>query len=223
MGFNIAIDGPSGAGKTTLAKALAKELGFIHVDTGAMYRAISLYVINNNIDCYREEDVVGACSNLDIDIRHSDQGQQVLLNGIDVTNQLRSLEVSRVSSIVSAYKDIRSKLRQIQREIARNNNVVMDGRDIGTNVLVDAQIKIFLEADIDIRAQRRKEELLARGIVKTFEEVKLDLEERDYRDSTRKNSPLRKAPGAVVLDSTNMSIKEEVNEIIKLYENKISE
>lgn len=223
MGFNIAIDGFSGAGKTTLAKALAKKLRFIHVDTGAMYRAIALYVISNNIDYYKEDDVVVGCRNLGIDIKHSNQGQQVLLNDVNVTNQLRNLEVSRVSSIISAYKQIRDKLLQHQRQLAKNNNVIMDGRDIGTNVLVDAEIKIFLEADIDVRAKRRKAELLERGIDKSFDEVKLDLEERDYRDSTRQNSPLRKAEDAIVLNSTNMSIEEEVNQIIKIYKSKINE
>lgn len=222
MGFSIAIDGPSGAGKTTLAKALAKKLNFIHVDTGAMYRALGVHVINNNVDCYDELEVVKVCNDVEIELVYSNGVQQVFLNNNNVTNELRSLEVNKVSSIISAYKDIRQKLLQIQRKIARENNVVMDGRDIGTNVLVGAEIKVFLEADIDIRTKRRKDELLERGINKSFDEVKLDLEERDYRDSTRENNPLRKADDAIVLNSTNLSIDEEVNKIVKLYENKIS-
>lgn len=218
MGFCIAIDGPSGAGKSTLAKELAKRLGFIYVDTGAMYRAVAFYILNNNIDMYNEEEVVKACKDIDIRMEYLDDVQQVFLNGINVSNDIRTLEVSRAGSVTSAYKGIRDKLLLLQRNLALESDVVMDGRDIGTHVLPNAQIKIFLTADIDIRAKRRHLELLEKDINKSLEEVKADLTDRDFRDSNRKNNPLKKACDAVVLDSTNLTIDEEIEIITKLYE-----
>lgn len=218
MGFCIAIDGPSGAGKSSLAKELAKKLNFIHVDTGALYRAIALYVINNNIDMYNEEEVVRNCIDVDISLEYLNGVQQVFLNGVNVSNDIRTLEVSRAGSVTSAYKGIRDKLLLLQRKLALENDVVMDGRDIGTHVLPDAQIKIFLTADIDMRAKRRRMEFLEKSINKSLEEVKADLVDRDFRDSHRKNNPLKKASDAVVLDSTNLTIDEEIEIIIKLYE-----
>lgn len=217
MAFSIAIDGPSGAGKTTLAKELAKRLNFIYVDTGAMYRAVGLYVMNNNIDMHDETKVVNACDDMDIKIEYLDGVQQIFLNGEDVSNAIRTLEVGHAGSVTSAYKGVRNKLLLLQRKLALDNDVVMDGRDIGTHVLPNAQIKIFLDADVGIRAKRRQQELLEKNISKTLEEVKMELEDRDFRDSNRKNNPLKKANDAISLDSTNLTIEEEIEIIINLY------
>lgn len=220
MAFSIAIDGPSGAGKTTLAKELAKRLNFIYVDTGAMYRAVGLYVINNNVDMNDEVKVVKACEDIDIRIEYLDGVQQIFLNDEDVSNAIRTLEVGRAGSVTSAYKGVRDKLLLLQRKLALDNDVIMDGRDIGTHVLPSAQIKIFLDADVNIRAKRRQQELLEKNINKTLEDVKTEIEDRDFRDSNRKNNPLKKASDAISLDSTNLTIEEEIEIIIKLYESR---
>lgn len=221
MGFCIAIDGPSGAGKTTLAKRLAKKLGFLYVDTGAMYRTVGLCVLNNNIDIYNEQEVVNCIKDINISIEYLNDDQQIFLNGKNVSNYIRTPEVSQAGSITSSYKAVREKLLQLQRDLAINNDVVMDGRDIGTNVVPNAQIKIFLNADVNIRAKRRKEELLNKGIDKSIDEVKKEIEQRDLRDSTRENNPLRKAADAIGLDSTNLTVDEEVEKIFEIYINKL--
>lgn len=217
MSFKIAIDGPSGAGKTTLAKSVAKKLGFTYIDTGAMYRTVGLYMLNNGIDINNEKDVVKELDNIKINLKYKDGIQLIFLNGKDVSSDIRMNEVSHAASVVSVYKDVREKLVFMQRELAKSTNVVMDGRDIGTNVLKDANIKIFLTADVKMRAIRRMEELREKGINKTVAEVEEELKIRDDRDMNRENNPLKKAEDAIELDTTNMKVEEEVNFIINLY------
>ena len=220
MSFKIAIDGPSGAGKTTLAKMIAKQLKFTYIDTGAMYRTVGLYMVNNNIDMEDETKVEKCLNKIKIDIAYEDGVQLVYLNKENVSDLIRTSEIAKAGSIISAYKKVREKLVLIQRELASTNNVVMDGRDIGTNVLKDADIKIFLTANVKVRALRRMEEFKAKGIIKTKEEVEQDLRERDDRDINRKNNPLKQADDAILLDTTNMSIEEEVKFVIDLYNRK---
>lgn len=223
MSFKIAIDGPSGAGKTTLAKLVAKELNFTYIDTGAMYRTVGLYMVNNNIDINNEEKVVKNLNRIKIDLTYEDGVQHIFLNKIDVSDVIRTGEIAKAGSVVSTYKKVREKLVSLQRELASVTNVVMDGRDIGTNVLKDADIKIFLTANVKVRALRRMEELKKKGIINTKEEVEEDLKERDDRDINRKNNPLKQADDAYLLDTTNMMIDEEVKFVIDLVKNKRSE
>ena len=223
MSIKIAIDGPSGAGKTTLAKALSEKLGFTYIDTGAMYRVIGLYMLDHGIDIDNEDEVVKNISLVDIKIDYNENGQQIYLNGENVSNRIRTPEVSHAASVTSAYGKVREKLVEMQREMASKINVVMDGRDIGTNVLKDADIKIFMVADTSVRAKRRKDELQEKGINKTHEEIEEDIKTRDYRDSNRENNPLKQADGAYLLDSTKMSVDEEIEFVRKLYEKIIKE
>ena len=220
MSFKIAIDGPSGAGKTTLAKLVAKELGFTYIDTGAMYRTVGLYMVNNNVDLSDEKEVVKSLNKIKIELIYEDGIQHVYLNKKDVSDLIRTPEITRASSIVSAYKKVRERLVVIQRELASSNDVIMDGRDIGTNVLKDADIKIFLTANVKVRALRRTEEFNEKGIVKSKDEVEQDLRERDDRDINRKNNPLKQADDAILVDTTNMTIEEEVKFLIDLVKRK---
>ena len=223
MSIKIAIDGPSGAGKTTLAKALSKELGFTYIDTGAMYRTIGLYMLDNGIDVDNEEEVAKNVDDVDIRIDYDENGQQMYLNGVDVSGRIRTPEVSHAASVTSAYGKVREKLVDMQREMASKINVVMDGRDIGTNVLKDADIKIFMVADTSVRATRRRDELKEKGIEKTHEEIEEDIKTRDHRDSNRENNPLMQAEDAYLLDSTKMSVEEEIEFVRRLYEKIIKE
>ena len=221
MGFNVAIDGPASAGKSTLAKLLAKKMSFIYVDTGAMYRAIGLYCYNNNIDIDNEEMVSDNCHNAVIDIKYVDSAQVLFLNGEDVTSELRKEEVGHAASVTSSYKRVREYLLDTQRSIAKSNDVVMDGRDIGTVVLPNADLKIFLTASSRQRAIRRHKELLEKGINKTVDEVEKDLNERDARDSSRATAPLKQADDAVLINTTNMIITEELDMVISLCKDRI--
>ena len=217
MGFNIAVDGPSGAGKSTIAKAVARELGFIYVDTGAMYRALALYVLNRQVPVDDEKAVGQAVENASVTIRYKDGAQQVLLNGENVTGLLRQEKVGNAASAIGAYGKVREKLLGLQRQLAADNDVIMDGRDIGTNVLTDAPLKIFLTASVDARAGRRYKELAERGEKETLDHVRAGIEKRDYDDTHRALAPLRQAPDAVYLDTSDMDIPQVIQAIIKLY------
>lgn len=216
MTNSIAIDGPAGAGKSTIAKLLAKELSYIYVDTGAMYRAMAIYFNENKINPEDEAAVSKAVENVNIDIEYKDGSQQVILNGTNVTHLLREEETGKMASKTSKYRAVRTKLVDLQRELARKNAVIMDGRDIGSVVLKDAFLKIFLTATSDARAKRRYDELIAKGEAADFEVIKKDIEDRDYQDSHREISPLKQAEDAVLVDSSNMTIEEVVAHIKNL-------
>ena len=214
--FNIAIDGPAGAGKSTIAKLAAEKLGFVYVDTGAMYRSMALYFIRQGISPEDEEAIARACSQVEVTIRYADGAQQVILNGEDVSGLIRSEEVGRMASATSVYGPVRQKLVQLQKQLAREADVIMDGRDIGTCVLPDAPAKIYLTASVEIRARRRFRELEEKGVVCDIREIEKDIEERDYRDMHREHSPLRQAEDAVLLDSSHMPIGQVVDSIIHI-------
>lgn len=214
MGFNIAIDGPAGAGKSTIAKRVAKELGFIYVDTGAMYRAIALYFLQNQIDTSDEETVREALNGIQVSIAYENGEQQILLNGENVTGSIRREEVGNMASVTSAYPAVRKKLLSLQRELAASADVIMDGRDIGTCVLPKAPLKIYLTASVKTRAKRRFEELTEKKIPCNIEEICKDIEERDYRDMHRDVSPLCQAEDAVLVDSSDMTIQEVTDAIV---------
>ena len=217
MSVNIAIDGPAGAGKSTIAKAVAKELEFIYVDTGAMYRAMALHLLRQGIVPGEEAQMDAACENAEISIVYENGAQQVLLNGENVTGDLRREEVGNMASVSSARPRIREKLVELQRVLASQTDVVMDGRDIGTCVLPDADVKIYLTASARTRALRRCRELEEKGVSCVLEEIEADSNDRDHRDMTREISPLRKAEDAVLVDSSEMSIEEVKEAIIRLY------
>ena len=200
--IQIAIDGPSGAGKSTMAKRLAKELGFLYVDTGALYRAIGLYMLRAGIDMTDSAQVLPRLEEVHLELRYLEGAQHVFLNGEDVSNEIRREAVSMAASSVSAHQGVRDFLTETQREIARENNVLMDGRDIGTVILPDAQIKIFLTASAEERARRRTDELAQRGQKVDYEKVLADIRQRDYNDSHRAAAPLRQAEDAILVDTT---------------------
>jgi len=206
MSFNIAIDGPAGAGKSTIAKKLAKELGYVYVDTGAMYRAMAYYFWNNNIQADDIDAITTACPNVDVTITYEDGTQHVWLNGVDVSGKIRTEEVGKMASATSVYPVVRTKLVELQQQLAKKTDVIMDGRDIGTVVLPDADVKIFLTASSAIRAQRRFDELTAKGMECNLQEIEKDIIERDYRDMNRETSPLKKAEDAVELDTSELDI-----------------
>ena len=218
MSINIAIDGPAGAGKSTIARKLAKDLGFIYVDSGAMYRAMGYYFLLNGIAPDDEAAIATACSGVDVTITHENGEQQVILNGKNVNGMIRTEEVSRMTSETSIYPVVREKLVALQRQLAASTDVIMDGRDIGTCVLPDAQVKIYLTASVETRAKRRYDELVEKGMSCDLATITKDIEERDYRDMHRETSPLRQADDAVLVDSSEMSIDEVVAEIRRIYE-----
>ncbi len=214
--YNIAIDGPAGAGKSTIAKRLSKELGFVYVDTGAMYRALALYFIRAGIDAKEEEKICAALDRLQVDIAYGDEGQIVLLNGEDVSAQIRGEAVGGVASAISVYKPVREKLLGLQRELAARNDVVMDGRDIGSFVLPHADLKIYLSASPEVRARRRVLEMREKGMELDFDHTRKEIEERDTRDMQREVAPLIKAEDAVFIDSSEMNIDAVVERIKSL-------
>ena len=216
MAFNIAIDGPAGAGKSTIAKTLAKELGFVYVDTGAMYRAMAYYFLQKGIEKDDEAGITAAVDGADVTIRYEDGAQQVLLNGENITGSLRTELVGNMASATSIYPAVRTKLVALQQKLARTTDVIMDGRDIGTCVLPDAQVKIYLTASVETRAARRYKELIEKGEAADLEKIAADIEERDYRDMHREMSPLRQADDAVLVDSSEMSIEEVVAAICEI-------
>lgn len=217
MSFNIAIDGPAGAGKSTIAKRVAKELSFIYVDTGAMYRAIALYLIRSKVSPADQEALKKACENIEITISYQNGEQQVILNGENITGLIRTEEVGNMASTASAHSPVREKLLDLQRNLARNSDVLMDGRDIDTNVLPDAQLKIYLTASSATRARRRYLELQQKGEDCLLDEIERDIIERDQRDMNRDIAPLKQAEDAILLDSSDMGIDQVVERILTLY------
>lgn len=216
--FQIAIDGPAGAGKSTIAKAAAKRLGFVYIDTGAMYRAIGLFALRAGANTKQAQEVVPLLEDIQISIAHTEEGQQIYLNGENVSEEIRKPAVSVAASDVAVIPEVRLKLVELQRQLAKKDNVIMDGRDIGTYVLPDAEIKIFLTASVDARAKRRLVELKEKGISTNFEEVKRDMEYRDKNDAGRDFAPLRAAEDSVLLDSTDLTLEETIAEVLKLIE-----
>ena len=216
MSYNIAIDGPAGAGKSTIAKQVSKQLGFIYVDTGAMYRAMALYMLKKGIDPEDSEAVARACEDADISIKYIDQVQCVFLNGENVNDQIRTNEVSDAASKTSTVKTVRQKLVKLQQEMAASEDVVMDGRDIGTAVLPGADLKIYMTASSRVRAKRRYDELIEKGVECTLADIEKEIIERDERDMNREESPLKRAEDAVLLDTSDMTIDEVVSAILAL-------
>lgn len=217
MIINIAIDGPAGAGKSTVAKRIAKELSYIYVDTGAMYRAMALYLIRCGVTAEDTAAIETACQNADISISYVDGEQQVVLNGENVTPYIRTEEVGNMASASSVNPKVREKLVALQQKLASEKSVVMDGRDIGTVVLPDAKVKIYLTASSATRAKRRYDELTAKGIACDIEKIEQDIIERDHRDMNRAHSPLKQADDAVLVDSSDMGIEEVVQRILDIY------
>ena len=214
---SIAIDGPAGAGKSTIARRIARELSYIYVDTGAMYRAMALYLLKNQIPVQDREQMEEACQYADISMVYENGEQQVILNGENVTDQLRTEEVGNMASVSSPNEKIREKLVQLQRKLAKTADVVMDGRDIGTKVLPDADLKIYLTASARVRALRRYGELSEKGIPCDLDEIEEDIKKRDERDMNRAVSPLRQAEDAVLVDTSEMKIEDVVSEILRIY------
>ena len=223
MGINIAIDGPAGAGKSTIARSLAKQLSYIYVDTGAMYRAMAYFMLTHGVGEDEIQQIARMSSQPDISIRYENGEQNVFLDGRNVSRYLRTEEVSRMASIVSAVPEVRAALLQLQRSLARKNDVVMDGRDIGTTILPDAQVKIYLTASAEVRALRRCLELEARGETCSREEVLAEIIDRDRRDMHREVSPLRQAPDAVVVDSSTLDADQVVAKIMEIIKKSIGE
>lgn len=219
MSFNIAIDGPAGAGKSTIAKMVANKLGFIYVDTGAMYRAIALYMLRNQVE-KDEEQVSKQVENADVKIVYADGEQQVLLNGENVSAYIRTEEVGNMASFVAKTEAVRAKLLELQRNLAATEDVIMDGRDIGTHVLPNAEVKIYLTASSAERANRRYKELCEKGVSCDLKEIERDIIARDEQDMNRKIAPLKQAADAKLIDSSHMNMEQVVEEIIGIYESK---
>jgi cytidylate kinase len=218
MFYSIAIDGPAGAGKSTIAKKIAKELEFIYVDTGAMYRAMALYFIRNQVDVKNEDAINAACKKIDVKIVYENEMQQVLLNGENVTGLLREEEVGNMASKTSSYKMVRQTLLGLQRDLAKTANILMDGRDIGTHVLPNADLKIYLTASSAVRAKRRYDELLEKGESANLDQIEEDIKQRDHQDMSRKIAPLKQAEDAVLVDSSHMGIDEVVAKVVEEFE-----
>lgn len=220
MIYNIAIDGPAGAGKSTIARRVAKELSFIYVDTGAMYRAMALYLLRRKVNRDDTEQIGNICQDAEISIEYQNGEQIVLLNGENVNSYLRTEEVGNMASVSSAVPRVREKLLSLQRKLARDMSVVMDGRDIGTTILPDADVKIYLTASSLTRAKRRYLELQEKGTVCNLDEIQKDIEERDQRDMNREISPLRQAEDAVLVDSSDLTIQQVVDRILQIFRSK---
>ena len=220
---SIAIDGPGGAGKSTIAKALAKKLGYIYVDTGALYRAIGLYMLNSGVDTKDKLNVPTKLAEINIELKYIDGVQKVILCGGDVSSEIRKPEVSMAASDVSAIGEVRAFLLELQRDMARKNNVIMDGRDIGTVVLPNAEIKIFLTASAEERAMRRYKELVEKGVGVEYETVLKELNERDYQDSHREIAPLKPADDAELIDTTGYNLEQSVDMLAKFVTKRLGE
>ncbi|MBS5664701.1 MAG: (d)CMP kinase [Roseburia sp.] len=217
---SIAIDGPAGAGKSTIARKVAEKLSFIYVDTGAMYRSMALYFIRHDIAAQDEEKIAAACPDIDVSIAYQDGEQQVILNGENVNGLIRTEQVSMMTSDTSKYPVVREKLLSLQRGLAEKENVIMDGRDIGTCVLPNADVKIYLTASAAERARRRYKEQTERGVDCDIKEIERDIIARDEQDMNREVAPLRQAEDAVLVDSSDMTIDQVVDEIIRIYQEK---
>ena len=213
MAFSIAIDGPAGAGKSTIAKELAKRLSFVYVDTGAMYRGLAIHFIKKGIKAEDIKGIVEACKDAEVSIVYENDVQQIYLNGENVTAMLRTEEVGNMASKTSAIPAVREKLLELQRTLAREKDVIMDGPDIGTNILPNADVKIYLTASVETRATRRYKELLEKGENSVYEEIAQDIKERDERDMNREIAPLKQAEDAILVDSSEMTIDEVVKTI----------
>lgn len=220
--MNVAIDGPAGAGKSTIAKKTAYNLGYIYVDTGAIYRTLALACIRKGIDAEDEENVSIICRNVKVELKYIDGNQVMLLDGENVNDYIRTEDVSRMTSSISVYKAVREQLIDLQRDIAKRENVIMDGRDIGTNVLKNAEVKIYLTASVKTRAERRYKEQTEKGIKCTIEEIEADIEKRDYRDMHREIAPLKKADDAVEIDTSDLTIEQVTETIENIIKEKIS-
>ena len=218
MSFNIAIDGPAGAGKSTIARAAARSLGFLYVDTGAMYRAIALYLLRNNADVNNDNELERFLDQITIRIAYSNGEQQIILNNENVTGYLRDEKVGNMASVSSAKPKVRAKLLQLQRDIAKENDVIMDGRDIGTFVLPNADVKIYLTATVEERAKRRYAELVEKGRDADLEKIAEDIRTRDYQDMNREIAPLKQAEDAVLIDSSAMTIQEVMDSIVNAFQ-----
>lgn len=216
MSYNVAIDGPAGAGKSTIAKAVAKKLNLIYVDTGAMYRAMALFMLRSGVDLQDTDKIIEKCKEADITIRYEDGVQVVFLNGENVNAFLRTEEVGNGASAISPLPEVRRKLVELQHKLAAESDCIMDGRDIGTCVLPNAQTKIYLTASSEVRAKRRYDELTAKGEKCDLRKIQTDIEERDYRDMHREISPLKQAEDAVLVDTSDMSVDEVIEKIISL-------
>lgn len=221
MNYRIALDGPSGAGKSTIAKKLSSELGFVYVDTGAMYRTVGLYCLQNGVDINDQDAVAAALPNVKIELKYVDGEQKVILNGVDVSKEIRLNEVSMAASKTSAYKAVRAFLLDTQRNMAKTQSVIMDGRDIGTVVLPDAEIKIFIVGDATVRAKRRHAELLEKGQNISLQEVLEDIITRDHNDTNRAEAPLRQAKDAVLLDTTYKNFDEAYESVLEIVKSKM--
>lgn len=216
MGYNIAIDGPAGAGKSTIAKLVAKEKGFIYVDTGAMYRAMGVFFMKENLSHDNVEGISNICTKADVKISYENGVQQVYLNGENITTSLREETVGNMASKTAGIEAVRAHLLNLQIDLAKANDVVMDGRDIGTNVLPNADCKIYLTASVEARAGRRYKELTNKGVAANLEEIAQDIEDRDARDMNREIAPLKQAKDAVLVDSSEMTIDEVVEAILSV-------
>ena len=216
MSYNIAVDGPAGAGKSTIAKLVAKKKGIIYVDTGAMYRAMALYMLRNQVDPADKESIIKKCAEAKVTLGHEDGQQVVFLNGENVNGLIRTEEVGNMASTISVIGEVRSNLVAKQQALAKTTDCIMDGRDIGTCVLPDANLKIYLTASSEVRAKRRYDELVAKGQECDLEQIQKDIEERDYRDMHREISPLKQADDAILVDTSCMTIEEVVDKILSL-------
>ena len=223
MGINIAIDGPRGVGKSTVARAAAKQLGFIYVDTGAIYRAIGLKFVRTG-KSFTNENIISVLPGTELSLTHIDGEQHIIIDGEDVSSHIRTQEISSAASKVSAVPEVRAFLLDLQRDIARKNNVIMDGRDVGTVILPNAEVKIFLTANVEVRARRRHRELMAKGLETpdTFERVLKEVAERDKADSERATAPLKPAEDAVLVDTSDMDFEQSVQTVINIIRRKVN-
>ncbi|HBG11221.1 MULTISPECIES: (d)CMP kinase [Lacrimispora] len=221
--YNIAIDGPAGAGKSTIARSVAEKLNFVYVDTGAMYRAMALHFLRNGIPADDEVAISKSAGEVNVTITYENGMQQVILNGENVSGLIRTGEVSAMASAASVYMSVRNKLVELQKNLALKENVIMDGRDIGTCVLPEADLKIYLTASSLVRAKRRYEELRAKGEECSLNDIEKDIIERDYRDMNRENSPLKQAEDAVLVDSSSMTVPQVVDRILALFQERKTE
>lgn len=218
--ITIAIDGPSGSGKSTISKIIAKKIEFINVDTGALYRTIAYFFLENKINYKEKSEVLKNLNNISVSLKNENFSQTIFLNGVDVTQKIRTNEISMVSSEISVIPEVRQFLLKLQRDIAKENNVVIDGRDIGTVVLPNADVKIFLTADPKVRAKRRYNQLISKGQSTTFDEILELINKRDYNDMHRKISPLKKADDAILVDNSNLNQKNTVDKLMEIIEKK---